>query len=1342
MRRHALIVLCSFVAAMAAAQTPYLVKDINSSANANAASSAPSNFFAFGSRVYFGAGVASGGAGLWATDGTESGTRLILQTDLGPSNVLPKSFADVNGKLIFNAFDARGEELWMTDGTADGTRVMADINTGNPSSAPGDRVVYRGRMYFSADDGANGRELWVTDGTPAGTHLFKDLEPGPNGGSPRAFAVVGNTLYFAAESGLWKSNGTEPGTVLVAPATSAAGLVVVGSRIFFKARQQETGLELWVSDGTGPGTRIVADIASGAPSSFESNPLFPFGDGLLFFADDKQHGRELWISDGTQAGTRMLRDINPGPSGSSSYFGSVIAVLGGVALFGAETPEAGRELWRTDGTSAGTEPLRDIVPGRGSSGATNFLTVGDKVYFAATTGQTAQIWVSNGTDAGTRPITSPDMMFTIASRFTHVDGTLYFSAADGLHGLEPWKTDGTAGGTTMIANLAPDAAPASQPRIAHAADDYLYFDAWDGGRSSNSSQLRSFWRSDGTPEGTVRIGEFVPASYSATSVGRFLFFQNASTDGGRLWISDGTAEGTRRATEFVNRFPESPSIRFVMGDTIFAESAGALWATRAAAGSPALPLGSGDSYTFANVAGRAHYFTSSSNSGSALWSSDGTRPGTWIVRGMEGRSGINPVVLSGQLFFTRTDGRELWKSDGSADGTSVVTTFPQQMNRLVVAGTKIYFTEASGRLWVSDGTAEGTHALPIVPSSQMAVAGKYLVFVASDGSSGYEPWATDGTVEGTRMLRDIYPGPSGSSVNELTRAGDHVYFYAYSPEHGGELWRTDGTAEGTVLAADIEPGTAGSRPQQLTAAGGRLFFTATTSATGEELWALDLSATPRVVVNDVRVTEPDSGTVTARFVVTLTSPAPRTTSVEYATSDGTAVEGSDYDAVSGTLTFGAGETVQHVDVAVPGDGVAETNETFAVTFREAGGRSLTATAIIEDDDRTADVTLSLDFSRLNQTVLVEMGNQGPTTATNLRTRITAVPYSYAPDGCWDCSAFHLPPDARHQAFSYSERFKQQYLTAMVEAREPDPDPSNNSVGWTTNNGMAMNALHLSPGSEATVFVYAYDDATSLSIESSDPAIVAVPATAALPADAKVFTFLARGGSIGTATIRASAGSDWAQTLAIDVIAPGTKRRYPDAIRAYASDWKVRFGASAGAIVYVHGNAPFTGELPTGAFTITANGREVTRIHLTGDATRIPVPFELPEIGKYALTLHYEGDENFLPVTSESDMEVVRAYTTIDPTAARYGSSVIVRVRITGSPGAPPTGSFTVGTREAGGTISVPLAPRGPGAYGELTLRDVPPSTDTLVIRYSGDDHYLASQQEVRITGTRRPAARH
>ncbi|MGZ5444926.1 MAG: hypothetical protein ACXW4P_24190 [Thermoanaerobaculia bacterium] len=70
-------------------------------------------------------------------------------------------------------------------------------------------------------------------------------------------------------------------------------------------------------------------------------------------------------------------------------------------MFGAETPEAGLEVWRTDGTSAGTELLRDIVPGTGSSRAANFLTVGDKVYFAANIGVTAQLWVSDGT-AGER----------------------------------------------------------------------------------------------------------------------------------------------------------------------------------------------------------------------------------------------------------------------------------------------------------------------------------------------------------------------------------------------------------------------------------------------------------------------------------------------------------------------------------------------------------------------------------------------------------------------------------------------------------------------------------------------------------------------------------------------------------------------------------------------------------------------------------------------------------------------------------------------------------------------------------------------------------------------------
>ena len=129
-------------------------------------------------------------------------------------------------------------------------------------------------------------------------------------------------------------------------------------------------------------------------------------DGTLFFrATDGVSGAELWKSDGTDAGTMLVRDIFDGPpdstpSGLSDGIGSFI--------FLAQDAVRGRELWKSDGTEAGTLLIKDI-------------------------------------DART--------LGAIPIHLTDAAGTLYFSATDGITGHELWRSDGTEIGTTFIKDI-------------------------------------------------------------------------------------------------------------------------------------------------------------------------------------------------------------------------------------------------------------------------------------------------------------------------------------------------------------------------------------------------------------------------------------------------------------------------------------------------------------------------------------------------------------------------------------------------------------------------------------------------------------------------------------------------------------------------------------------------------------------------------------------------------------------------------------------------------------------------------------------------------------------------
>jgi ELWxxDGT repeat protein len=135
-------------------------------------------------------------------------------------------------------------------------------------------------------------------------------------------------------------------------------LVVVGDTLFFVASDPQNGKELWKSDGTELGTVLVRDLTPG-PAGSNLRGLTAFNGALFFLMSDREHGEELWTSDGSVFGTMLVKDIEPGPA--SSNIASLV-VANGLIYFGAQTTAEGSELWRSDGTSAGTFVL-PVTPG-------------------------------------------------------------------------------------------------------------------------------------------------------------------------------------------------------------------------------------------------------------------------------------------------------------------------------------------------------------------------------------------------------------------------------------------------------------------------------------------------------------------------------------------------------------------------------------------------------------------------------------------------------------------------------------------------------------------------------------------------------------------------------------------------------------------------------------------------------------------------------------------------------------------------------------------------------------------------------------------------------------------
>ncbi|MEX0676088.1 MAG: ELWxxDGT repeat protein [Pirellulales bacterium] len=130
--------------------------------------------------------------------------------------------------------------------------------------------------------------------------------------------------------------------------------------------------------------------------------------------------------------------------------------------------------------------------------------------------------------------------------------------------------------------------------------------------------------------------------------------------------------------------------------------------------------------------------------------------------------------------------------------------------------------------------------------------GSIAFFTANDGTNGQELWKSDGTEAGTVLVKDIFPGASGSLPFNLTNVNGTLFFSANDGITGIELWKSDGTLAGTVRVEDINPGAPSSSPFSFTNVSGTLFFQANDGITGFELWkstggaAADATTTSRV----------------------------------------------------------------------------------------------------------------------------------------------------------------------------------------------------------------------------------------------------------------------------------------------------------------------------------------------------------------------------------------------------------------------------------------------------------------------------------------------------------------
>jgi ELWxxDGT repeat protein len=427
--------------------------------------SSPTNFVAQNSRVFFSAFEDVHGRELWTSDLTTAGT--VLLHDLAPqrpNGAGITQLAALGDKVVFDANDGvTGLEPWVSDGTAAGTLQLGDLAAGAAGSAPRGFTSFLGKLYFSAN-GAAGRELWSTDGTPAGTVQVKDIAPGATGSDPRHFVTWHGALYFTAVTSpftrtLWRTDGTAAGTVQVSAVAivdfAPAPLIPLTNCLVIVG----TGT-LYRYDGSNPA--VPVDSVNPVQVNYNA-PTLAIGDWGYFFGD-RGGLLELWRTDGTAAGTTHVYQFS---TYVLQFIGGnySLAALGDRVVVSANDKAptgVGQELYVTDGTTAGTSLLRDISPGPASdSDPAALLSVPDRVFFTASDGvHGRELWSTDGTTAGTVLVAdlSPGADGALASSTTVAAGVgrrAVIAASTPATGSELWITDGTAGGTQLLFELQP-----------------------------------------------------------------------------------------------------------------------------------------------------------------------------------------------------------------------------------------------------------------------------------------------------------------------------------------------------------------------------------------------------------------------------------------------------------------------------------------------------------------------------------------------------------------------------------------------------------------------------------------------------------------------------------------------------------------------------------------------------------------------------------------------------------------------------------------------------------------------------------------------------------------------
>ena len=643
----------------------------------------------------------------YVSDANGSADITVRATDTGGLYVDQTFHVTVNAVndapvLINNgAFAAHGtEDVTNLAGQSVSGMIAGTITDADSAALQGIAVIgvdnAHGTWQFSVDDGSH----WTSFGTVSDTSatVLKDLSTTKVRFAPNADWNGTAGISYRA----WDQTNTP---ALVDGATGVNVSTNGGSTPYSNSTAASAIITVDpVNDAPVnnlPWAALAADIVSGATGS-DPQYLTVSGGNLYFTAYDSVHGRELWKTDGTAAGTMLVKDINPGSADSTPL---KLTDVNGTLYFQANDGTNGVELWKSDGTPNGTVIVKDIYSGSTGSNPDYLRNVNGALFFAATDPtHGTEIWESNGTQAGT--ILVKDIVVGSGSSsplyMTTVNTKVFFWATTPGYGYQLWKSE-----------------PSGQ------ADNPATTDIDESWNTVMVKDIYHNW------DGGVGAGPYPDMlNFNGTLFFSCRDFWNGN-DNRALYKTDGTVDGTVAVT----------------GDW------GGLSHLTDMGGYFLFTWGSGSIYRYDDV------------NGVTLVSSNGT---TEIVNfnGIAYFPGLNVWVQDG--------GVELLKTDGTAAGTTLAVD---------IATTWPYVSSSPHYLTVADNT---------------------LFFVASPHPSvSDELFRSDGTPAGTVML-DINPGSASSSPYSFAAFNNMIFFSADDGTHGRELWKAAGHGGPSTYVASTD----------------------------------------------------------------------------------------------------------------------------------------------------------------------------------------------------------------------------------------------------------------------------------------------------------------------------------------------------------------------------------------------------------------------------------------------------------------------------------------------------------------------------------------------------------